>query len=215
MLLGTRILMGEFSIFTRHPRRMTELIEEAAKQRSLDSDTPYNFTPGSNPSSGRKTRRTISSLRDNFTSIEDDANVKKFWSYSQLDRITQDPHVKSAVDNRNHIFSAHPPFNFIIVHGVEEVASSPLSARDDNPLVINDNLDRNLYSDVNQRTIRKGNNVNFMKTVLQEVNLTSMTTAYSTGGAPVVENYQFIARDYYFTEADLSFVKNELIEETP
>ena len=35
----------------------------------------------------------------------------------------------------------------------------------------------------------------------------NMATTFGPGGQPVAETYQFIARDYYFTEADLSFVK--------
>jgi hypothetical protein len=42
-----------------------------------------------------------------------------------------------------------------------------------------------------------------MKIVLQNVNLVSMTTSYQSGGSPLVENYQFIARDYYFTDAKI------------
>jgi len=40
-----------------------------------------------------------------------------------------------------------------------------------------------------------------MKLVLQNINLMSMTTSYTSGGQPLVENYQFIARDMYFTDA--------------
>jgi hypothetical protein len=30
-----------------------------------------------------------------------------------------------------------------------------------------------------------------------------MSTAYQSGGQPLVENYQFIARDFYFSNADI------------
>ncbi len=63
-----------------------------------------------------------------------------------------------------------------------------------------------MHSDVNQRTVRNDDNTSPKKTIIQEVNLVSMTTSYSPGGQPVVENYQFIARDFYFTKADLSFI---------
>jgi hypothetical protein len=35
-----------------------------------------------------------------------------------------------------------------------------------------------------------------------------MSTTYTPGGQPIGESYQFIARDYYFTEAKLDFIKN-------
>jgi hypothetical protein len=38
----------------------------------------------------------------------------------------------------------------------------------------------------------------------------SMATTYSAGGSPIVENYQFIARDFYYSEVDLGFIKNKL-----
>jgi len=197
MLLGTRIIMGEISLFTTHPRKMTSLLEEASKRRMQD---------GQNTKLQRAEKsKTLSMLRDKFTSVEDDININKYWSTSQLDRIANDPYTEQIEKNRN-IFSAHPPFNFLILHGVEEVALSPLSGLFDNRTIIQNDLSRNIYSDVNQRTIRDGDNTDPKKTIIQEVNLVSMTTSYSPGGQPVVENYQFIARDFYFTKADLSFI---------
>jgi hypothetical protein len=46
-----------------------------------------------------------------------------------------------------------------------------------------------------------------MKVVIQQVNLTSVGSSFVPGGSPVLETYSFLARDYYLTEADLSFVK--------
>jgi hypothetical protein len=47
-----------------------------------------------------------------------------------------------------------------------------------------------------------------MKIVIQEINLTNMSIAYGPGGQPIGESYQFMARDHYFTEGDLSFIKS-------
>jgi hypothetical protein len=200
VLLGTRIITGEISLFTTHPRKMTSLLEEAAKRRQEDAKKTYNSS----------SRKTFSMLRDNFTSEQDDINIKQYWSSSQLDRISNDPYSQDLAYNRN-IFSAHPPFNFLILHGVEEVALSPLSGLFDDRTITQNDLSRNMYSDINQRTIRIDDNQNPKKTVIQEVNLMSMTTAYSPGGQPVVESYQFIARDIYFTKADLSFLADRRV----
>lgn len=43
-----------------------------------------------------------------------------------------------------------------------------------------------------------------MKIVLQNVQLTSMSTGYDTNGSPLQEAYEFLARDIYFTLADES-----------
>ena len=64
-----------------------------------------------------------------------------------------------------------------------------------------------MISDVNQRTVKSDGIVNPMKIVIQEINLTNMSIAYGPGGQPIGESYQFIARDHYFTEGDLSFIK--------
>jgi hypothetical protein len=65
-----------------------------------------------------------------------------------------------------------------------------------------------MISDVNQRTIKSDGIVNPMKIVIQEINLTNMSIAYGPGGQPIGESYQFMARDHYFTEGDLSFIKS-------
>jgi hypothetical protein len=73
-----------------------------------------------------------------------------------------------------------------------------------------------MISDVNERLIKPNTNnqASPMKIVLQEVQLMSMTTTYASGGSPLVENYQFMARDYYFSEVDLGFIKNTVTNNT-
>ena len=39
-----------------------------------------------------------------------------------------------------------------------------------------------------------------LEIVLQNVQLVSMSTSYQSGGQPLIENYQFIARDFYFAD---------------
>ena len=53
-----------------------------------------------------------------------------------------------------------------------------------------------------------GSSIGPMKIVIQQVNLTDMGVQYSPGSSVIGEVYQFVARDFYYTEADLSFVKN-------
>lgn len=196
MMLGTRIVSGSFGIFTRHPRRMTELLEKAAKNRALSGKTRYKDYDRTSYSS------IISTLSsDGFTS-EDEKNIEKYWAFSQLDRVTV------GQGNDKNIFSAHPPFNFVIVYGVEEVAVTPFSAAMSPDLNIEDNFDRMLYTDINQRTLRVDNIVSGMKIILQQVNLTNVSVMYSPGGQPVGERYSFVARDYYNSSTDLSFIKN-------
>jgi len=207
MMYGTRLITGEFSMYTRYPRRMTELLEKATEKRIAQPN------PKKSDSSVRSTLRQYNEMteRNNrLTNLEDEKNINKYWAYSQLDRISQDPFSKNIIDSNKNIFSAHPPFNFIIMHGLEEVSLSPkdfLSAED---RTIENNFDRVILTDVNERLVRPGtdNKVSPMKIVLQEVQLIGLATNYSAGGSPIVESYQFMARDFYYSEVDLGFIKN-------
>lgn len=192
VMLGSRIISGEITIFTRYPRRMTELLEKAAKSRVTNKDV-------------RTPKDTIISRLDSQLSSDDESNIEKYWAYSQLDRITSDPAV-SGFDTKN-LFSAHPPFNFVILYGLEETALSPFSANASEDTSTSSYLNNQMSFDVNQRSIKMDNKVSPMKIILQQVNLMNMSTNYSPGGQPVAESYQFIARDFYFTEAKLDFIK--------
>lgn len=67
-----------------------------------------------------------------------------------------------------------------------------------------DNLDRILSTDHNTRLTKVSNQKVPMKIVLQNVQLTNMSTGYDTSGSPLQEAYSFLARDIYFTLADES-----------
>lgn len=208
MLYGTRLITGEFSVYTRYPRRMTDLIEKAAEKRFANPD------PRQQNADVKSTMRPVNFSNEanvNLRNLEDEKNVKKYWAYSQLDRVTSDPFSKNIIDSGKNIFSAHPPFNFIIMHGTEEVSLSPKDFLKSEDRTIENNLDRMIISDINERLVRPGTDsqVSPMKTVIQEIQLMSMATNYSAGGAPIIENYQFIARDFYFSEVDLGFIKNQ------
>lgn len=193
VMYGSRIISGEISLFTRYPRRMTEFLEKAAKIRSTEE-------------SSRNGQKVISRLSPKSnTSTDDEMNIQKYWAYSQLDRITLDP--ASSESKERNIFSAHPPFNFVILYGAEETGLTPRNELRTEDYFVEDSLDRMIYSDVNERSIKIDNISNPMKVIIQQVQLMSMTTGYGPGGQPITENYQFIARDHYFSEVDLSFVK--------
>lgn len=213
VMYGTRIISGEFSIYTRYPRRMTELIEIATERRMNQPDPrkSKNYINGGPRSTLREAEYGSGSSKEtNLLSLEDEKNVNKYWLYSQLDRISNDPFAKNIVTSDRNIFSAHPPFNFIIMHGVEEVSKSPKDFLKSEDQIIKDNLDRMIISDVNERLVKPGTNslVSPMKIIIQEIQLLRMATNYSAGGMPLVETYQFMARDFYYSEVDLGFIKN-------
>jgi len=193
VMLGTRIITGEITLFTRYPQRMTDLLAKAAEVR-VNSESRGQYD------------KVLTRMSPQNTTPQDEANLQKYWSYSQLDRVTSDP-ASEGIDGRN-IFSAHPPFNFVVMYGAEETALTPSGLLRNNDQDVSDALDRLMYSDVNERSVKVNQAQDPMKIVLQQVHLMNMSTAYTPGGQPVAESYQFIARDYYFSKIDLSFVKN-------
>ena len=194
IMYGARIVAGNFAVYSRYPRRMTDLLEKAARVRSE--------SVGKRVSSDKA--NVISVLSSSGESAEDEVNILKYWARSQLDRVTYDPaKVANSPSDDKHIFSAHPPFNIIIIYGIQEnglvnkgATQAPNNA---NPP---DNHDRLLSTDYNTRLTKVSNQVTPMKIVLQNVQLLSMSTGYDTSGAPLQEGYEFIARDIYYTAAD-------------
>lgn len=194
---GTRIISGQFSIYSRYPRRMTEMLEQAARVRSQSASAKQD-------ASG-----VVSVMRSQNESKVDEENIQKYWANSQLDRITTDPAITSSVaDGQHNIFSAHPPFNFVIVYGVEDSSLSPVGVTDNMTsasMEQRDNLDRIISTDINERKVKMSNQKTPMKIVLQNVHLLQMSTEYQSGGAPLIETYSFVARDFYLTEAQSGF----------
>lgn len=183
MMVGTRIITGEFNLYSRYPGRMTDLLSRAADKRA-------NFY-----SSDGSKNKIQSFLLSRVESLEDEKNIQKYWANSSLDRLSSD---NSSSDARN-IFSAHPPFNFVIKYGTQEgsVTTVARNKGDDG----NDNydtLDRIMATDFNERLVQKTAS-DKMDLVLQSVQILSMSSGYSTGGEPLLESYQFIARDLYIS----------------
>jgi len=190
---GTRIITGQFSLYSRYPRRMTELLEKASQVR-------VQSISGKKDGSG-----VVSVMASQNESRKDEENIQKYWANSQLDRITADPAVTTgSLNNAHNIFSAHPPFNFIIMYGVDDASLSPVVGTSNSTTASaeqRDNLDRLISTDVNERKIKLFGANTAMKIVLQNVHLMQMSTEYQSGGVPLVETYSFVARDFYFTEA--------------
>jgi hypothetical protein len=186
MMVGTRIVVGQFSVYSRYPGRMRDLLSEAAKQRVAFNKS--NQGEVQSFLSGYDTR-----------SIEDEKNIEKYWANSQLDRLGSD----GAQANDRNIFSAHPPFNLIIKYGMQEGAVSSVARNKGTNSEDNfDTLDRLMATDYNQRLVQKNMSEN-MNLVLQSVHLNSMVSAVEVGGQPVMETYQFTARDFYISEGSI------------
>lgn len=183
MMTGTRIVTGELVVHTRYPGRIRDLLSKAADVRA----SFYSESPSS---------QIQSYLRGDQESREDDENIQKYWANSQLDRLSSDQTRSS--DHRN-IFSAHPPFNFVIKYGSQEGSlTTVVRNRGTGGDQAYDMLDRLMSLDYNDRLAQT--NMKEMDIILQSIHLTSMSTSYNPGGNPLLEAYQFIARDMYISE---------------
>lgn len=186
MMLGTRIISGEFSVYSRYPGRMTDLLSEAAKKRAAYYQ-------------GNEGIKIQSNLLSNVESLEDEKNIEKYWANSQLDRLSYD----SSNEQAKNIFSAHPPFNFILKYGTQEGSVTTVGRNKGTNSEDNfDVLDRLMATDYNERLVQKTSS-NKMDIVLQSVQLLSMATSYQVGGQPLVETYQFLARDMYISRGTI------------
>lgn len=190
IMYGTRIIGGQFSVYSRYPGRMRDLLSTAAEQRVMFSN-------------GKSESKIQSYLRGDGTdpqSLEDEKNIQKYWNMSNLDRLSSDG---DGSDSRN-IFSAHPPFNFVIKYGTQEGSVSTVMRNKGTNFEDNfDTLDRLMATDYNERLV-KPNKANVeMDIVIQDVNLTDMSVTYAPGGMAVVETYEFLARDWYISNGNI------------
>jgi hypothetical protein len=183
MMVGTRIITGEFNLYSRYPGRMTNLLSKAAEKRA-----GFYSSEGSNS-------RMQSFLLSRAETLDDEKNIKKYWANSQLDRLSSD----NTSDDARNIFSSHPPFNFVIKYGTQEGSVTTMARNKGNDGEDNyEMLDRLMATDFNERLVQKTAS-DRMDIVLQSVQLLGMASGYSTGGEPLIESYQFIARDMYIS----------------
>lgn len=164
MMRGTRIVTGAMSIATKYPGYMKDLLSKAAKNRQENSISPKDDFPA--PAAWR----------------EDDENIEQYWG-RHLDA--------SALAQTKTEWSIHPPFNLVVVYGVQNTSVDPA-----NPSAYYDmyGRDNQLLFDRNQRLIEDPDTRHPSRIVLEGCELTAVAHGYAPGNV-VVENYQFAARD--------------------
>ena len=171
MLRGTRIVTGSFSIVSMAPYLLTSKIAKAAQMRS---------------------QSTAAQRSANLYAIrgldEDEALINTYW------RRHYDANLD---DGQEHIFSIHPPFNFILRYGLQET-----SLTHDSPTVRANDL-RSKYrnggdpmmSDFNERLVKNPVAALDTQILLENVEIVSKSMDFDSEGNPLLETYTFIARD--------------------
>ncbi len=181
VMRGSRIISGSFRITTTTPGYMTGLIAQAAFARKQGSDQRMRET-------GRSYVPTISEA--NSQSVDGD-NIDRYWT------INREKSRSGFLDGKN-IFSSHPPFSFVIVHGLQ-------SASLQNNVIAHNRgkyeaavTDTALYTDTNER-LTETSQAGTDRIVIDSIELNSCQYEYAPSGQPLSETYTFFARDYYVT----------------
>lgn len=111
---------------------------------------------------------------------EDDANIDRYWSRNL------DPAVSATGKNE---FSIHPPFNIIIMYGHEDTWVDNLGD-------VYDAFENNAaFTDFNQRLVDEPLDNESNKIMLEACELHACNRPYEPQADPLMEIYQFTARD--------------------
>jgi hypothetical protein len=117
---------------------------------------------------------------------QDEANIKQYWGKN----LEYNKHIDQ------NIFSAHPPFNFVVVYGISDVSLCAQTNVDTTEFV-SDYYNLPLVDTTNDRLFEVDHNENQMRRIIQNVEIMDMQVEYNPAGQVCSEVYTFIARDLY------------------
>jgi len=100
----------------------------------------------------------------------------------------------TAYSNNKSIFSAHPPFNFVIVYGIQSSSITHSSSEKLKQTVSRYRTDTPLMTDINDRLVPTDPE-NAQRVVLENVEITGVEVQYAPDGSVLSEQYTFFARD--------------------
>lgn len=169
MMRGTRVVAGSFSIATKHPNFMRDLIATAADNRSKTSSStalhPRKLT-------------------------EKDELINRYWG-KNLDQ--------AFVQVGKVVFGVHPPFSFVVTYGVQTMSvpqQSGSSSFRDFYAQSYKKRDNEMVQDVNHRLVEADPSFED-RVIIDAVELTNCTRQFTPDGNIVSETYSFIGRDVY------------------
>jgi len=123
----------------------------------------------------------------------DEENIKRYWD----NNIEPDK-----VQNQN-IFSVHPPFNFVVIYGIDSLSACLAPSPKINQYVVDKYASGfgTTTSDMNHKIIEMDQEHNTMRRVIEGVEITDMQVEYSPNGQVCAELYSFLAKDTYSPKA--------------
>ncbi len=190
MLRGTRIISGAFSLVVTEPQLLMYQIAKSAGIRARTSQAQ---------STGAYSIRLLDG---------DEANIERYWKRTYDNNKTA---------NENHLFSIHPPFNFLIKYGIQET-----SLYSNNPNLRVDEIKKDfasnsaMFTNTNERLVQNDNITKMpSKILLENIELTSKSVEFDSSGDPILETYTFLARDERIVaNPDTMNVPNQLPQTT-
>lgn len=170
MLRGVRIISGAFSLIATEPYLLTSKIGKAANIRAKTA--------------AGQSRTALYSVRG---LDEDESRINQFWSRNYDSNLDID---------QQHLFSIHPPFNFIIKYGLQEVSAVPQSPTFRADAIRMKNLQSTaMMTDFNERLVTNPSVENETKIILENIEIVGKSIEIDSEGNPIIENYTFLARD--------------------
>lgn len=163
---GNRLVTGAFSVVTTHANYMTERLSEAAAIRQERRDSNNSLMP----------------IR------QDLENLQNYW-YSNIDNALSPSGTKN-------IFSAHPPFNLIMVIGMQPDSNAILGDMDCDEVASMYSLDAVLHNDINER-LMDSDPESSNRRLINTVELVKFDNQVTADGDLLVETYSFYARDEF------------------
>lgn len=168
---GRRSVFGEFTIYSRSPDFMMQAIALSAKNRAANNGPIYDT---------------------NAPLSQDEANITQYWGNNL------DPALTGGAVN---LFSTAPIFNFVIVYGVQDIsigANASTGAQALQAQYQGYNGDDLMALNTNDRLVPASPDPKQMRIILDSVWLHQMNTQYDSTGQPIMETYQFHAKDIIY-----------------
>lgn len=170
VMRGTRLVSGQLAIVTKYPNYMMDLLSQAATNRAAATQIDnYGYPVGL---------------------TEDDKLVEQYWGRNLFD-------AGIAAQAGKHLFSVHPPFSLVVQYGLQ-----PMSVpKDGNTTPYEQwyvdyyqNRQNEMMTDVSHRLVESDPTFE-NRLIIDSIELKSCMRQITGDGAPMIEAYQFFARD--------------------
>ncbi|HJS83589.1 MAG TPA: hypothetical protein VJ742_12220 [Nitrososphaera sp.] len=177
---GTRLITGAFSIVTKRPNYMTELLQLAAKNRS-EAYTNAGMSKGI---------------------TEDDRNIQTYWG-KNLDPAVS--YLGNQIFSIHPPFNISIIYGVQSVSAAQSIQPNYEAAYQE----YFEDKDNAMFTDENHRLVEAAPD-NSYRIVLHAVELKSVQRQFTSDGSPCIETYTFFARDVYQPPSNPGGVANSV-----